>query len=297
MAIIITEDIKTIWRSMVRLCNDNMFAAAGILGNLYAESGVKPNNLQNSFEARLNMSDQQYTSAVDSGKYTEFCTDKAGYGLAQWTIKTRKQNLLAVARAMEKSVGSLELQIYYLCMELRNYSVLYKKLCEAASVREAAEAFLMMYEKPSNITQEKKDRRTQFGETYYEQLKLVYPEEVEICSPSYTVLKRYMKGDNVKQLQENLMELGYSLPDPGADGSYGRGTANAVKEFQHSVGLVEDGIAGAFTQDLIINELMKRRKKMEDEKSYTVTISHLNSDEAQALFEAYQGYPVTLEEE
>ena len=57
--------------------------AAGVMGNLYAESGLRPNNLQNSYEGKLGMADAEYTAMVDHGTYTNFVHDKAGYGLCQ----------------------------------------------------------------------------------------------------------------------------------------------------------------------------------------------------------------------
>ncbi|HEY7224844.1 MAG TPA: N-acetylmuramoyl-L-alanine amidase [Micromonosporaceae bacterium] len=52
-------------------------------------------------------------------------------------------------------------------------------------------------------------------------------------------------GDDVRQLQERLLELGY---DPGrADGIFGRRTAAAVANFQREVGLVSDGVCGPHT--------------------------------------------------
>ena len=59
---------------------------AGLMGNLFAESGLIPTNLQNSYEKKLGMTDSQYTSAVDNGTYKNFVKDSAGYGLAQWTF-------------------------------------------------------------------------------------------------------------------------------------------------------------------------------------------------------------------
>jgi hypothetical protein len=53
------------------------------MGNLYAESGLRSNNLQNTYEKKLGMTDEQYTAAVDNGSYTNFVRDAAGYGLAQ----------------------------------------------------------------------------------------------------------------------------------------------------------------------------------------------------------------------
>ena len=59
--------------------------AAGLIGNLYAESALNPKNLQNSYEKKLGHTDDSYTAAVDNGSYSNFIRDSAGYGLAQWT--------------------------------------------------------------------------------------------------------------------------------------------------------------------------------------------------------------------
>lgn len=64
------------------------------MGNLYAESGLMPNNLQNTYNNKLGKTDAEYTAAVDNGSYGNFVKDSAGYGLAQWTYWSRKQALL-----------------------------------------------------------------------------------------------------------------------------------------------------------------------------------------------------------
>ena len=35
----------------------NAYGVAGIMGNMYAESGLRPNNLQNSYEKKLGYTD------------------------------------------------------------------------------------------------------------------------------------------------------------------------------------------------------------------------------------------------
>lgn len=85
----------------------NEYGIAGLMGNLFAESGLNPQNLQNTYEKSLGFTDAAYTAAVDSGTYTNFVHDKAGYGLAQWTYWSRKQALLDFARAVGKSIGDL----------------------------------------------------------------------------------------------------------------------------------------------------------------------------------------------
>lgn len=56
-------------------------------------------------------------------------------------------------------------------------------------------------------------------------------------------------GSEVKQLQENLIELGYKLPKYGADGDFGNETLAALKAFQKDQGIAVDGIIGPVTQD------------------------------------------------
>ena len=70
------------------------YGIAGLMGNLYAESGLSPINLQNSFEKKLGMTDAQYVAAVDNGTYTNFVHDSAGFGLWQLTYWSRKEGFL-----------------------------------------------------------------------------------------------------------------------------------------------------------------------------------------------------------
>ena len=64
------------------------------------------------------------------------------------------------------------------------------------------------------------------------------------------MLKSGSKGDEVRQLQEDLALLGF---DPGsADGAFGPNTAAAVKAFQESVDSLDaDGIVGPKTASSI----------------------------------------------
>ena len=80
---------RTIW-NFLRCKGLSPAGAAGLMGNLYAESGLNPQNLQNSYEKCLGFTDTAYTAAVDSGAYSNFVHDSAGYGLAQWTYWSRK---------------------------------------------------------------------------------------------------------------------------------------------------------------------------------------------------------------
>lgn len=146
----------------------NAFGVAGLMGNLYAESGLKSNNLQNSFNKKLSIMDEEYTMLVDGGFYPDFVKDKAGYGLAQWTFWSRKQALLDFARTKAKSIGDLQMQLDFLWNELNDsYPVVLVVLKDATSVREASDAVLLWYEKPADQSEAVQVKRAGYGEGYY----------------------------------------------------------------------------------------------------------------------------------
>lgn len=155
----------------------NYLAAAGLtdcgvarlMGNLQAESGLAPTNLQNAYEAKLGYTDATYTAAVDSGAYTNFAKDSAGYGLAQWTYSTRKAALLAYAKAAGKSVGDLETQLAFLLQELqKSFPAVLSALKTAKTIQAASDSVLLNFERPADTSQTVKDRRVQFGQTFYD---------------------------------------------------------------------------------------------------------------------------------
>ena len=97
-ALAVNDTEKTIWDFLHGKIS-NAYGAAGMMGNLYAESALRPDNLQNTYEKKLGMTDAEYMAAVDNGSYTNFVKDSAGYGLTQWTYWSRKQALLEFAQA------------------------------------------------------------------------------------------------------------------------------------------------------------------------------------------------------
>ena len=158
---------KAIWNFLIGK-GLNAYAAAGIMGNLYAESVFNPRNLQNSSEKKLGLSDDEYTAAVDAGTYTNFVKDCAGYGLAQWTYYTRKQGLLNKAKAAGKSVGDLNIQLSFLWEELQGYKKVMQQLKAAGSVAEAASAFMIGFERPADQSATAQKKRASYGQKYFD---------------------------------------------------------------------------------------------------------------------------------
>ena len=158
---------KAIWDFLADKIG-NPYGAAGLMGNLFAESCLNPKNLQNGFEPILGYTDEGYTNAVDNGTYRNFDNDQAGYGLAQWTFPARKHNLLAYATGRGASIGDLDMQLGFLWHELQGYKAVLDALVSTKSVREASDAVLTGYEKPKDQSEAMKERRAAFGQSYYD---------------------------------------------------------------------------------------------------------------------------------
>ena len=81
------------------------------------------------------------------------------------------------------------------------------------------------------------------------------PAEKDTTLPMQVrMLKRGMKGADVKTLQAALIAYGYSCGAAGADGDFGAGTEAALKQFQTRYSLGADGIAGKGTWGKLLGE-------------------------------------------
>lgn len=168
--------------------------AAGLMGNLYAESGLNPKNLQNSYEKSLGYTDETYTKAVDNGSYQNFVRDKAGYGICQWTYWSRKQALLAFCKATGASIGNLDMQLGFLMKELsEGYSGVLGVLMSTSSVREASDAVLLQFERPANMGPAVQNMRAKYGQAYYNQLANTSPKKGDVGKMKYTQSSPPMK--------------------------------------------------------------------------------------------------------
>lgn len=168
MALVGNSNEEKIWNYLMGK-GLTTYGCAGLLGNLYAESGLNPQNLQNSYETKLGYTDSTYTTAVDNGQYTNFVRDSAGYGLAQWTYWSRKQNLLNYAKSICKSIGDLEMQLDFLYKELSEcYKGVLSVLKTATTVKAASDSVLLNFERPADQSESAKTRRASYGQKYYD---------------------------------------------------------------------------------------------------------------------------------
>lgn len=158
---------KQMFDRLKQLTNYTDKGVAGLMGNLRAESGLSSTNLQNTFNTRLKMTDEQYTSAVDSGVYKNFIKDGAGYGLAQWTYSTRKQNLFNAAKRKKVSIGDCDTQLEFLAEELKGYKEVHSVLSRTDSIKEASDIVLVQFEKPKVQSDSVKELRASYGTAIY----------------------------------------------------------------------------------------------------------------------------------
>lgn len=170
MALIGSTNAQKIWNFCISR-GLTPYGAAGLIGNIDAESALIAINLQDSCQGRLGCNDETYVALIDSGVYTkeQFIYDRAGFGLCQWTYWTRKKALYEYAKSTGRSIGDLEMQLEFLFIELqKSFPKVLAVLKSAASVKEASDIVLMEFECPYDAASQK-TKRAGFGQKYYSQ--------------------------------------------------------------------------------------------------------------------------------
>lgn len=165
--------------------------AAGLMGNLYAESRINPTCVEelllkryreegfkqwtDTFYDQINY--DYYTQAVDSGDISEAefihprqytnQSHQYGYGLAQWTTSGRKQSLYDLCKDDGVSIGNLHAQLSYLYSEfISTWTGIWIILCSTESTDDASDIVLMKYECPANAESYKAIRREYAKQIY-----------------------------------------------------------------------------------------------------------------------------------
>lgn len=225
---------KTIWDFLTGK-GLNAYAAAGIMGNLYAESGLNSCNLQNTYNKILGMSDEEYTDAVDGGTYDNFISDKAGYGLAQWTYWSRKQALLLRSHKTGESIGNLPMQLGFLWEELQGYTAVMEVLKKAGSVRSASDAVLTGYEKPADQSEAVKKKRAEYGETYYKKYAAGSGTKYYRVRKSWTDAASQLGAFTSLENAKSVCKAGYTVYDDNGKAVYTAGGQQAAAAVPFSV--------------------------------------------------------------
>lgn len=204
--------------NFIQFCREhhiNNNGIAGLLGNLYAESGVRTNNLQNSYNTKFGMSDEEFTKAVDSNQFN-FCDPnlKFGYGLAQWTSQGRRYGLYNYCKAKNVSIADEQSQFEWLMNELKtSYMTVYNELVSNSNTIESCASIVVCkYEVPRSVLidetskQETIRKRTSYAQEFYDK----YLKENKMANKLVAINAGHWLG-NPKGVPKEMAKLGGTL--------------------------------------------------------------------------------------
>ena len=238
----------------------NDYAIAGLMGNLYCESALRPNNLQNSFETKEGWTDKSYTTAVNNGTYKNFVHDKAGYGLAQWTFWSRKQALLYFAQKKGVSIDDQRMQLDFLWEELGAYQHVMKVLSKANSIKEASNVVLREYERPAVVVNNDKagitkalNARTSAGKEFYDKFSTNSTASEKKSSGYFVQYGAFSSKNNAKKRLYNVESRGLEAKIEKFDGYY------RVIDGYYETAAEANNVA-AYAREAGYNVLIKERK-------------------------------------
>ena len=162
-----TANEKQVWKHL-RGAGLTKAGAAGMMGNLKAESGIQSVIYENAYKSKIGLTDKQYVDRVNSGKYSEhtFVHDAVGFGLAQWTYYTRKQ---ALYNKCKGKIGDMGCQLDYLVAELKMYfSGINKLLRSSNELWTCTVRVLKEFENPADSGSSVQNYRYSLAKKYYD---------------------------------------------------------------------------------------------------------------------------------
>ena len=179
MGIAFTDIMQKVWKHLIG-AGMTEAGAAGMMGNLYSESGIIPNRVEMLCLQRLREHGRYYTDAV----YTAFVDDgtinraeflnplpgrQYGYGLCQWTSPARKAGLYDLCKSRKVSIGDLNAQLDYLVQELKTqYTGVWKILTGTSEILTASNRVLIDFESPADTGATVRETRYGYSKQFYD---------------------------------------------------------------------------------------------------------------------------------
>ena len=232
--------------------------AAGILSNIEAESAFRSDNVQDSFNRTLGISDEEFVRRGNAGDTTLFMTPDLGFGLVQWTAGDRKEKFLAYFRQRGVSIADFKTQVDYMLVEIRGYGRAWSVCTTSNDAYQCGYEVCRYYEIPYNKDAKSKQRGSK-ALAWYSFLShsgnaSETPQEppqtdddgiaIPKTWPPRTIDERCEGFPEIKLLQSALVCHGYNVV---IDGIFGESLKHKVIEFQSANGLAADGIVGPMT--------------------------------------------------
>lgn len=161
-------DVKDAYE-FFKSCGLSAYGSAAIVANIYAESNMDSENLENIYNSRWKITNKEYVQKVDTTAYN--FNDGAGFGLCQWTYRSRKVALQEYAKFVGKSIGDAQMQMEFIMLELKNdYKSLLTKLQNSKDVEMLTKAVMVDYERPADVSEKAIAKRVEIARKVLQQV-------------------------------------------------------------------------------------------------------------------------------
>lgn len=225
--------------------------AIGCAVNIAHESAGRSDNVEDTYNRKLNITDAEYVRQVDSGTRDFLAPGQGGFGLCQWTSLNRRKNLYDYLKGHGLSIADEQYQYYFMAKEMReSYPHTWFVLTHTEDPYEAAYVMCKEFEVPANTEATAKARGEEARQKYPE-LSGTAPavdnggavpkaKKSEYWPPR--MICKGMDGPDVLLAQASLLCQGYTIGD--TLGIFGSSTEEAVKKLQKSHSVSVDGVIG-----------------------------------------------------
>lgn len=157
---------------------------------------------------QLNMNDDEYCRQVNAGTYRykdyrtareSFAHDTGGFGLAQWTLSSRKDELYTRTVGSGKPVEDLSVQCGLAWAELiRDFPGVYKLMHNSSDLRACTVEFLFKFENPAVKSADVQNLRTKYAQNIYDAF-----HGVPVAAPEKPSREKQL----IAEIRERLDEL------------------------------------------------------------------------------------------
>lgn len=240
--------------------------ALGVLGNWECESNCEPYRVQGDFSSSRRAS-HLYVQSVECRELSkdQFSNDAKGFGLAQWTYCSRKEELYDYWQKNKlANLDTTELQVDFAVKEFkRDFSKDWQLLCSTVDIREAADAVCARFENPQihnvdaryhaalrimgmiDLSGSQKPEPADSGSNGGESEETGEDKSKPAAKLQLRTIDEHASGwPEVWLLQAALALRGYQVLH---DGIFGKSLTEKVKQFQADADLGVDGIVGPMT--------------------------------------------------
>lgn len=206
MAVAFNDYMPIIWNRLMDEFH-NEVGVAGLMGNLYAESGCTPYACQPTrpYDVCITYINNVNSHAISKYNFVNYgCSTtggvanvQLGFGLAQWTYYTRKDGLYDYMFANGNDISDLENQIAYVIEEISADQTMYDLVATSTDINAVSDYILVHYENPEDKSLEVKKLRRGYSVDIYNEYNgttPIEPPDPQPPSPDTPIPRDYSKN-------------------------------------------------------------------------------------------------------